>query len=120
MRIVQESLSNVQKHSQARQAQVEACYYPQDKLIRLSVRDNGIGFQPGQVTSSGGQHLGLGIMRERAARIGATLQLKSQPGQGTELVVEYRMEESQAEKSLTIDHKKNGQPRQEKIISHAN
>lgn len=120
MRIVQEALSNVQKHSQAKQAQVEACYYPDKKLICLIVRDNGIGFQPEQVKSSGGQHLGLGIMRERAARLGADLQFKSQPGQGTELVLEYYIEQTEPEKNQLTNHRdEQPQPTQEKIISHA-
>ncbi len=90
LRIVQEALANIQKHSQAQQAQVEALYWPDRRLIRLSIKDTGVGFEPEQ-TGESSQHFGLTIMRERAERLGAVLQISSQPGVGTEIVVEYQL-----------------------------
>ena len=46
----------------------------------LSIRDNGSGFDPHKVP---GGHLGLQIMRERARRIDAVLEVESRPGGGT-------------------------------------
>ena len=48
--------------------------------IRLEIGDDGVGFDP---TGDFPGHLGLRSMRERAARIGAVLELESAPGQGT-------------------------------------
>ena len=48
--------------------------------VELQIRDDGRGFDP-QVIPDG--HLGVSIMRERAARIGADLNVQSQPGRGT-------------------------------------
>jgi signal transduction histidine kinase len=53
-------------------------------MVTLSVRDNGRGFDPDQVSPD---HLGLGIMRERAEAIGTKLMVESTSGQGTEVSV---------------------------------
>ncbi|MBI5668622.1 MAG: GAF domain-containing protein [Chloroflexi bacterium] len=82
-RIAQESINNVFKHSQASLVRV---YLSQsDGGFTLRVVDNGRGFDTGQ-TSAG---LGLGTMRERAAAIGATLTLTSQPGAGTTIELSW-------------------------------
>ena len=49
--------------------------------VRLTVADNGAGFDPSTVTAD---HLGLRIMRERAEAIGAKLSVYSEPGEGTQ------------------------------------
>ncbi len=82
-RIAQEALSNVWRHSQATQVEVELKYLP-DKLF-LHIQDDGQGFQPEQITAI--QHdsqsgLGLLGMRERAMLIGAELAIDASPGEG--------------------------------------
>ena len=52
----------------------------------LVVADNGRGFDPGKVTP---EHLGLGIMRERAESVGAKLEIKSKAGVGTTVAIEW-------------------------------
>ena len=79
-RIAQEALNNVAKHSGASQAFVNLTLAP--GFAQLSVRDDGRGFEAALVSAD---HLGLGIMRERAEAIGACLHLSSQPGQGTQV-----------------------------------
>ena len=83
-RIAQESLNNVTKHSQASQAAVSLNCRP--NRLTMHISDNGQGFNPEGIQP---HQLGLSIMRERAQSIGASLSLKSQPGQGTELVVTW-------------------------------
>ena len=81
LHVVQEALSNVRKHAQASEVQLEVFRDPQ---WVLRVRDNGRGFVP----ADGGPdetHVGLQIMRERAERIGAQVQVESTPGEGTEV-----------------------------------
>ena len=53
---------------------------------RLEVHDDGVGFHPDRVTAS---HLGLAIMRERAADIQAQLTIRSAPGQGTTIILDW-------------------------------
>lgn len=78
LHVVQEALSNVRKHAQASWVELEVAKGPQ---WRLAVRDDGIGFDAAQCP--GQSHVGLNIMRERAAVIGAQVELVSLPGRGT-------------------------------------
>jgi len=80
-RITQEALNNVVKHSQATQAMVTVRL---GDTVRLTVADNGAGFDPTTVTAD---HLGLKIMRERAEAIGARLSVYSEPGEGAQISV---------------------------------
>jgi PAS domain S-box-containing protein len=87
-RIAQEALHNVWKHSGASRA----CLVVEsdDDTVRLSVRDNGTGFEvperAGDLAEQG--KLGLAGMQERARLLGATLNLESKPGEGTTVSVE--------------------------------
>jgi nitrate/nitrite-specific signal transduction histidine kinase len=83
-RIAQEALNNVVKHAQA--SQVKLRVQGEGEHVRLSIEDNGCGFDLAQVTPD---HLGLGIMRERAERIGAGLSIKSEIGKGTAIQVTW-------------------------------
>ncbi|MRW93528.1 HAMP domain-containing protein [Duganella sp. FT80W] len=82
--IVQEALSNVRKHASASQVWLRL-RDAQD--FTLSIRDNGHGFDTHKLETLGEAHVGINIMRERAQRIDAQLQLQSTPGQGTEVVL---------------------------------
>ena len=79
LRICQESIQNVLKHSEAENVNVKMEYGK--SLVRLSIRDNGKGFDPNSVSPQG--HFGLIGMRERAAGLGANLQIQSHAGEGT-------------------------------------
>jgi signal transduction histidine kinase len=83
-RIVQEALHNVMRHSGADEALVRL--ESTEDLLRLTIRDNGSGFDP--ETSIRPTSLGLLSMRERAAAIGATLTIVSRPGGGTAIILE--------------------------------
>lgn len=93
VRIVQESLSNVRKHAHAHHVQIRAAIKG-DWLI-LEVRDDGVGFQPEEVSRH--SQYGLRGMKERAELIGAELQIISQPNQGA--TVQVRLPLSQIERS---------------------
>ena len=86
-RIAQEALNNVVKHSKASQAMVVLRLGEQ---VRLSITDNGIGFDPADVTAD---HLGLKIMCERTEAIGAKFSLYSEPGEGTQITVTWQDKE---------------------------
>lgn len=82
-RLAQEALNNVVKHARASQAVVTLRL---GETVRLTVADNGVGFDPSTVTAD---HLGLKIMRERAEAIGAKLTIYSEPGEGTQVSVTW-------------------------------
>ena len=77
-RVALEALHNAVKHSGARQASVTIANL--GDTVEVAVADNGAGFDP---TAIGPGHLGLRTMRERAAQVGATLDLQARPGDGT-------------------------------------
>jgi two-component system nitrate/nitrite sensor histidine kinase NarX len=77
LHVLQEALSNVRKHAGATQVGIEV---HKGARWRFSVRDNGIGFDTGH--NRGESHVGMKIMSERAARIGAEVTVRSVPGQG--------------------------------------
>jgi two-component system NarL family sensor kinase len=83
LRIGQEALTNATRHAHADEIRVELVYN-RDQVC-LCVKDNGRGFGVGSIPSSEG--FGLLGMSERAERIGAQLTIRSQPGQGTEIIV---------------------------------
>lgn len=83
IRIVQEALSNVRKHAQARRVWV-SCQVNEGALI-VEVKDDGRGFCPEEVP--GPSHHGLRGMRERADLIGADFQIVGGPQVGTTVVV---------------------------------
>ncbi|NJO43061.1 MAG: AAA family ATPase [Cyanobacteria bacterium RU_5_0] len=83
LRIGQESLTNAIRHANADEIRVELVY-DRDRFC-LRVKDNGQGFGVGSIPTSEG--FGLLGMSERAERIGAQLTIRSQPGQGTEMIV---------------------------------
>jgi signal transduction histidine kinase len=78
-RIAQEALNNVLKHAQARRVAVSLCQDGQG--VMLKIVDDGVGYEPAGPGHSGG--LGLRGMEERAAEIGARLEIESTACSGT-------------------------------------
>jgi nitrate/nitrite-specific signal transduction histidine kinase len=85
IRIVKEALTNVRKHAGASRAWVR--FEGDGDWTRIIVEDDGRGFDPAQVAGEGSQYFGLQIMRERAESVGGSLELDSQPGKGTWVVI---------------------------------
>lgn len=73
LHIVQEALSNIRKHARAAQVEVRVDTHP---CWQVTIRDDGQGFDT-QGKPPDDTHVGLRIMRERAERIGASLQIES-------------------------------------------
>lgn len=91
-RVVQEALTNVVRHASA--AHVSVRLEQDDKAVRLSIRDDGAGFDVANTLNAQERSLGLLGMRERVELIGATLRLDSAPGKGTCLQVEVALNEN--------------------------
>ena len=83
LHIVQEALSNVRKHARAGHVWLDVQQQPH---WRIEVRDDGRGFETGDGPPNE-THVGLHIMQERAARIGARIEVFSTPGKGTSVVL---------------------------------
>ena len=83
LRVTQEALANVARHSQARQVVVRLTWQPH--AVTLEVRDDGRGFDPARARGRG---LGLHSMTERMQALGGSLQVDSAPGQGTRIVAQ--------------------------------
>jgi signal transduction histidine kinase len=91
-RIAQEALNNVVKHAQANQVEVRlsATLLTPDPAsgarheVKLVIRDDGVGYYSGERMED---HLGIGIMQERAADIQGNLTLESKPGYGTQVTL---------------------------------
>jgi signal transduction histidine kinase len=83
-RIAQEALHNVVRHAGADEAVVRL--ETTDETVRLTIRDNGSGFDPAEAVRP--TSLGLLSMHERAESIGATLTVVSRPGGGTAVMME--------------------------------
>ena len=88
LRICQEALTNIRKHSGAYHVGVKVKSV--DKRLEVSIADDGCGFDALAYYQDGAQAKGhgLAVMRERAESIGGRLRILSMPGQGTEIQVE--------------------------------
>src|SRR5215470_9232376 len=95
-RVLQESLTNVAKHC-GRGTQVDVALSFESGRVALRIRDHGPGFllpTDGSALSRQG-HFGLENMRERAAKVGGTLQLSSTAGEGTRIELTVHAGEEQ-------------------------
>jgi two-component system nitrate/nitrite sensor histidine kinase NarX len=91
LRIIQEALANIRKHASAHTVRVLLRCQGQGNYLLL-VEDDGVGFEGPAPQGKPGEHIGLSIMEERARRVGGTLCIESEPGEGTrvELMVRSR------------------------------
>jgi signal transduction histidine kinase len=83
MRVIQEALTNVRKHSEARKACVSLDH---QEGLRITIEDDGKGFDP-TVMDNDRDRFGLFTMRERVERVGGRLEIDSVPGGGTRVCV---------------------------------
>ncbi len=87
LRIIQEALTNVRKHSSAKQAVIRFESRPDSTVVTIG--DDGKGFDLNSIIQDGRRHLGLQSMRERAEGVGGSFQMASEPGSGTRIVVTF-------------------------------
>ncbi len=103
LRIIQEALNNIRKHSQAHTVRV-IMRSDVHGDCRILIEDDGVGMtlQPESDRTSG-DHLGLSIMQERAKRIGGKVKIESEPGEGTRILLHFRYPEVPATSSVKVD-----------------
>ena len=100
-RVAQEALNNISKHAHASRADVVLAAGAGQ--VVLVVEDDGIGFDPATEEAAAGS-IGLAGMRERAALVGATLQIESSPGKGTSIFLRRTIPPPAEEPNGTGDH----------------
>lgn len=83
LRATQEALANVTKHANASRVGLTLSYT--EDLVRLDIRDDGIGFKPTNIGTNGHTDGGFGLtsMRQRVNRLAGKLEIESEPGYGT-------------------------------------
>jgi signal transduction histidine kinase len=84
--ITQEALNNIVRHAQAHSITVHLVQSGQTLILKIE--DDGVGFDMAQVSIGG---IGLKTMRERAESLNAQLNIDSQPGRGTRIIVEVKL-----------------------------
>ena len=82
--IVQEAVNNAVKHGKVKN--IIVTYSSNEDNIYLSIEDDGVGFDVSQATSPG---IGLGLMKYRARAIGGALEITSNPGTGTDVLIKF-------------------------------
>lgn len=88
-RIVQEAMNNIRKHSHAHNVRLMfRC--DANGNHHVLVENDGVGFEPPNASDHPGKHLGLTIMQERAAHIGGTLRVESDPEEGTRIELHFK------------------------------
>jgi len=90
LRIVQECLANIRKHSQAESVRV--LLSRRDGQFIVLIEDDGIGFEETTIVPQHGRHLGLNILRDRASEINARLDIESEPHDGTRIHLQFSAE----------------------------
>ena len=98
LRIIQESLNNIRKHSQAHTVRVILRSDTQGDCSIL-IEDDGVGIKnvpDADITLD--DHLGLSIMHERAKRIGGTIKIESEPNEGTRVLLQFGHSELPSQK----------------------
>ncbi|MFW2440113.1 MAG: GAF domain-containing sensor histidine kinase [Arenicellales bacterium] len=92
LRIIQESLRNIYKHSDANTVRV-LLSKTGDTNYQVLIEDDGVGFVRQHKNGSGGEHIGLKIMHERARHFGGKLDIESEPGEGTRVLLSFSYNE---------------------------
>lgn len=85
LRITQEALTNARKHANADCVQVSMQLATNH--VQVTVQDDGAGFDPALLATAEGQKYGLGFMRERAEEVGGSVEIRSAPGAGTQVLI---------------------------------
>jgi NarL family two-component system sensor histidine kinase YdfH len=90
IRVTAESLTNIARHANARNVRMRIARTEKENELEMEICDDGIGFDPERVEAG---HYGLLGMRERVRLAGGRLDVHSEPGQGTRLLIQFPLEQ---------------------------
>ncbi|HEY3291719.1 MAG TPA: PAS domain S-box protein [Anaerolineae bacterium] len=85
MQIVKEALTNVRKHASARRVNIQIM--ADTESVSIVIADDGKGYDTSQAVTDDGRHFGQQMMSDRAREIGASLEVQSTPGKGTQTTI---------------------------------
>jgi len=109
LHIIQESLTNIRKHSSARHVRILMRSNATGNYHVL-IEDDGVGIETDTIDGQPGQHVGLSIMQERANRIGGKVVIESELGEGTRIELDFQINSQQAESLLSSLDKRGQSP----------
>ncbi|MBP8933936.1 MAG: GAF domain-containing protein [Candidatus Atribacteria bacterium] len=92
LKILQETLSNIQKHAQANKINIHIMNSKRQMI--LIVEDNGVGFDPRIIDEKGTEHFGLQNLRERVRILRGKFKIESKPDSGTKIMVKIPYEDN--------------------------
>lgn len=95
--IIQEALTNIRKHSNARNVRI--MLNSEGDLYTVLIEDDGLGME-GESGSIPVEHAGLAIMRERTAKLPGQIVIESEPGEGTRIVLIFNAPPAAADRSV--------------------
>jgi signal transduction histidine kinase len=99
--VAREAVCNAIRHGHPREVSLRIHF--RRGRIRLSILDDGCGFEPGEVPLQTDGHFGLIGMRERTERLGGSFAVRSAPGKGTELFVDVPVRSPAHEKQGALN-----------------
>jgi two-component system nitrate/nitrite sensor histidine kinase NarX len=108
LRIIQESLANIRKHSQARSVRIVLRGNSVRNQYQVLIEDDGIGFQGNNVSPVKGEHFGLNILEDRARQINGAISIESELGEGTQVNLEFTVKPTDNSTHLTSLEKPSG------------
>jgi two-component system nitrate/nitrite sensor histidine kinase NarX len=94
LRIIQESLCNVRKHANAQHVRVLLRGDPFGRF-HVMIEDDGCGMDDEPASGRPGEHIGLNVMEERAARLEGELRIETEPGEGTRVTLNFQYPKAQ-------------------------
>ena len=107
VRIIQEALNNIRKHSEANVARIMIRLRDDNKLSIL-VEDDGVGLRQSTESAKPGEQIGLNSMKERASRIKAEFSLESESGEGTRIMLGVDLAQAKSKQpSIKVDNRFN-------------
>ena len=101
LRIVQEALNNIRKHSEAHNVRILLRSDPNGNCM-IMIEDDGIGIST-ESSDDKIDHYGLNIMSERAKQIDGDVRIESEPGEGTQIILQFKYQTSPGFSSIPVD-----------------
>ena len=98
-RIVQEAMTNVLRHSRAKEVNVTVWISEQNQTLAIQIADDGVGFDV-EASFQSDKSSGLSGMRERAALLGGRFLVQSVPGEGTSVTAELPLDANEQRSSF--------------------
>ena len=102
LHIIQESLTNVRKHSDANNVRVLIRCNEDEMHYHVLIEDDGKGIEAKTVQSQPGENVGLNIMKERAEQLNGTLSIETEPGEGTRIELDFNYTDNETNEESTV------------------